>query len=48
MKDSSHNYATRKDELSIEDGCILWGTREVVPPQLWARVIDEVIQGLGG
>ncbi len=26
-------YFRRKDELSIEDGCVLWGSRVIVPPQ---------------
>ena len=25
-------YQCRKQELSIEDGCVLWGNRFVVPP----------------
>lgn len=25
-------YEQRKDELSVQDGCILWGSRVVVPP----------------
>ena len=32
--DSDENtspYAKRKDELSVESGCILWGTRVIVP-----------------
>ena len=41
-------YATRKDELSVEDGCVLWGTRVVVPPQLRSRVIDELHEGHPG
>ena len=24
-------FATRKDELSVQDGCILWGKRVVIP-----------------
>ena len=41
-------YAQRKDELSVEDGCVLWGTRVVVPPQLQAKVIDEIHEGHPG
>ena len=26
-------YFTRKRELSIQDGCLLWGTRVVIPPK---------------
>lgn len=41
-------YLQRKDELSVEDGCILWGTRVVVPPQLRSRVLDELHEGHPG
>lgn len=33
-------YFQRKEELSAENGCILWGARVVVPPQLRAQVLD--------
>ena len=26
-------YSSRRDELSLEDGILLWGSRVVVPPQ---------------
>ena len=32
----------------MEDGCILWGTRVVVPPQLRSRVMDELNRSCGG
>nr|XP_055046280.1 LOW QUALITY PROTEIN: uncharacterized protein K02A2.6-like [Misgurnus anguillicaudatus] len=35
-------YEKRKEELSVQDGCILWGSRVVVPPQGRARVLEEV------
>ncbi|XP_029551127.1 uncharacterized protein K02A2.6-like [Salmo trutta] len=35
-------YAKRKTELSVQDGCILWGSRVVVPPPGRAQVMDEV------
>ena len=41
-------YTSRSGELSVEDGCILWGTRVVVPPQLWSRVMDELHEGHPG
>ena len=41
-------YFQRKDELSVEDGCILWGVRVVVPPQLRAQVLDEIHEGHPG
>ena len=26
-------YLRMKDELSVLDGCVLWGSRVVIPPQ---------------
>ena len=48
VKEHMSPYAQRKDELSVEDGCVLWGTRVVVPPQLRAKVIDEIHEGHPG
>ena len=41
-------YVSKNDELSVEDGCILWGTRVVVPPQLRSRVLYELHEGHPG
>ena len=41
-------YFQRRDELRIEDGCILWGVRVVVPPQLQAQVVEEIHEGHPG
>ena len=35
-------FQIRKDELSVEDGCILWGSRVVVPPPGRVKVINEL------
>ena len=35
-------YQRRKQELSIEDGCVLWGNRVVVPPPRRAEVLDTL------
>ena len=35
-------YADRKSELSLEDGCILWGSRVVIPPQGRRLVLEEL------
>ena len=35
-------YTTKKTELSILDGCILWGTRVVVPPPGRKLVLEEL------
>ena len=35
-------YFTKRTELSVEDGCILWGARVVVPPQGRSKVLTEL------
>jgi hypothetical protein len=35
-------FHTRKDELSIDQGCVLWGTRVIVPPVLQDAVLKEL------
>ena len=36
------SYFSRKDELSILDGCVLWGSRVVIPPQGCTQVLNEL------
>ena len=33
-------YFQRREELSTEDGCILWGVKMVVPTQLSAKLVE--------
>ena len=35
-------YSTHSTELSVLDGCILWGSRVVVPPQGQQAVLQEL------
>ena len=35
-------FQRRKLELSIQDGCLLWGSRVLVPPKLRDRVLQEL------
>ena len=35
-------YIIRKDKLSVQDGCLLWGSRVVVPPEERERVVEEL------
>ena len=32
----------KREELSLQDGCVLWGTRVVVPPKLRQFILDEL------
>ena len=41
-------YIRRRDELSLQDGCILWGSRVVVPPKLRSKLLEELHMGHSG
>ena len=41
-------YTRRKDELSTQNGCILWGSRVVVPPKLRNSLLHELHAGHAG
>ena len=41
-------FRSRKDELSTEDGCILWGQRVIVPPSLQKDLLQELHVGHPG
>ena len=41
-------YSRRYSELSIVDGCVLWGSRVIIPPKPWERVLDEIHQSHPG
>ena len=35
-------FERRKNKLSLQDGCILWGGRVVIPSQLREQVVEEL------
>ena len=41
-------FHKRKDELSVEQGCVLWGTRVIVPAKLRSAVLKEIHAGHPG
>ncbi|XP_055017905.1 LOW QUALITY PROTEIN: uncharacterized protein K02A2.6-like [Boleophthalmus pectinirostris] len=41
-------YAVRKTELSVQDGCILWGSRVVVPPTGREALLGQLHHGHPG
>ena len=41
-------YQQRQTELSLHDGCVLWGSRVVVPPPGRERILDELHDGHPG
>ena len=38
-------YFSRRDELSIEEGCVLWGMRVIVPKKLQSEVLNMLHEG---
>ena len=46
-KEVAH-YANKREELSVEGNCLLWGARVVIPPQLQGKVMDEIHEGHPG
>ena len=42
------NYSSRSTELSVHEGCILWGNRVVIPPQGRTAVLQELHEGHPG
>ena len=41
-------YARRKDEISVQNGCVLWGSRVVVPTKLRTALMGELHSGHAG
>lgn len=35
-------YFTRRDELSLEDGCLIWGRRVIIPSKLHELILSEL------
>ena len=38
-------YLSRLNEMSIEQGCILWGNRVVIPTRLQCKILEELHDG---
>ncbi|XP_043235721.1 uncharacterized protein K02A2.6-like [Amphibalanus amphitrite] len=43
-----HAFKVRQTELTVEQGCLMWGCRVVVPPNLRERVLEELHEGHQG
>ena len=39
------SYHRRKNELTVQSGCLLWGVRVIVPPRHQQRVLEELHTG---
>ena len=42
LGDDLSSYQQRKNELSVLDGCLLWGARVIIPPQGRQQVLAEL------
>nr|XP_039254270.1 uncharacterized protein K02A2.6-like [Styela clava] len=40
--DELQPYFNRRHELSVHEGCLLWGNRVVIPPKLRSRILEEL------
>ena len=45
MTPSLKPYLVRRNELSVQSGCLLWGYRVIIPPALREKVLDELHSG---
>ena len=39
------SFFTKRTELSVEQGCVLWGMRVIVPPALRPKLLHDLHQG---
>ena len=42
--ESFQPYVTRANELAVDNGCLLWGSRVIIPPSLRGTVLNELYQ----
>ena len=35
-------YVTRQNELSLEEGCLLWGARTIIPPKFRSQLLQDL------
>lgn len=45
MNENLKPYLVRRNELSVQSGCLLWGNRVIIPPPLRENVLDELHSG---
>ena len=38
-------FYRRKEELTVQDGCLMWGSRVIIPPKLQTQVLTELHKG---
>ena len=42
VDDSLSIFAAKKEELTVENGCILWGFRVLIPEKLREKLLNEL------
>ena len=42
LSEGAKSYFIRKDGLSIDADCLLWGSQVVIPPKLRGKIISEL------
>ena len=48
VEESLNNFHNKRNEITIEDGCLLWGNRVIVPDELRAKLMEELHEGHQG
>ena len=38
-------FQRRKDELTLQDGCLMWGSQVIIPPKHQAQLLAELHEG---
>ena len=38
-------FQRRKNELTLEDGCLMWGLRVIIPTRYRAQLLEELHEG---
>ena len=47
-EEALRTFVQKKDELSVQDGCLLWGCRVIIPSVGREKVLDELHEGHPG
>ena len=42
MQEHLKPYWHRREELFVEDSCLMWGMRVIIPTKLWPKIIEEL------
>ena len=42
VDDQFQSYYCRREEFIVQDGCLIWGNRVVIPPQLRDKMLEEL------